>query len=80
MKKLLMMAAAGLLLVGAAPMARAHKTGHESRTPAQCERLPGTQTTGERANCLRCVARPKPHHFHPDYPAGTRCRPNNGKP
>jgi hypothetical protein len=26
------------------------------------------------------VQRPKPHHYHPDYPAGDRCRPDNGKP
>jgi hypothetical protein len=60
--------------------AAAHSNGHESRTPAQCERLPGTQEAGERAQCLRCVTRPRPHHYHPDYPAGERCRPDNGKP
>ena len=60
--------------------AAAHSNGHESRTVAQCERLPGTQVEGERAQCLRCVQRPKPHHYHPDYPAGDRCRPDNGKP
>lgn len=20
------------------------------------------------------------HHYHPDYPAGNRCRPDDGKP
>lgn len=63
-----------------AQVAYAHETGHESRTPAQCERLPGTATGGERGNCLKCVARPVKHHYHPDYPAGNRCRPDNGKP
>jgi hypothetical protein len=58
----------------------AHSNGHESRTPAQCERLPGTAREGERAHCLECVSRPKPHHFHPDYPPGQRCRPDDGKP
>ena len=58
----------------------AHSNGHESRTPAQCERLPGTEREGERAQCLRCVSRPKPHHYHPDYPAGQRCRPDDGRP
>jgi hypothetical protein len=58
----------------------AHSNGHESRTPAQCERLPGTAKEGERAQCLACVTRPKPHHYHPDYPAGQRCRPDDGKP
>lgn len=80
MKKLLMIAAVPLLFVSTAPTVWAHHTGHESRTPAQCQLLPGTQTTGERGNCLRCVSRPKPHHFHPDYPPGNRCRPDNGKP
>ncbi|HEY2731922.1 MAG TPA: hypothetical protein VGK52_18390 [Polyangia bacterium] len=61
-------------------LAAAHSNGHESRTPAQCERLPGTQAAGERAQCLRCVTRPRPHHYHPDYPAGERCRPDDGKP
>jgi len=60
--------------------ALAHDTGHESRTAAQCEKLPGTQKAGERGQCLRCVARPAKHHYHPDYPAGKRCRPDNGKP
>jgi hypothetical protein len=73
----------GLALVAATlvgSLAAAHSNGHESRTPAQCERLPGTQAEGERAQCLRCVTRPKPHHYHPDYPAGERCRPDNGRP
>jgi hypothetical protein len=26
------------------------------------------------------VTRPKKHHYHPDYPAGERCRPDDGKP
>lgn len=61
-------------------VAGAHSTGHESRTPAQCEKLPGTAKVGERAGCLACVARKEKHHYHPDYPAGDRCRPDNGKP
>lgn len=68
------------IFTGFAGMARAHSNGHESRTAAQCERLPGTAAAGERAQCLRCVSRPRPHHYHPDYPAGERCRPDNGKP
>jgi hypothetical protein len=61
-------------------LALAHSTGHESRTVAECERLPGTQMEGERAQCLKCVTRPVKHHYHPDYPRGERCRPDNGKP
>jgi len=70
---------AAILLCGA-PIALAHSNGHESRTPAECERLPGTAAVGERAQCLKCVARPVKHHYHPDYPAGERCRPDDGKP
>ncbi|HEY7956655.1 MAG TPA: hypothetical protein VII38_15225 [Polyangia bacterium] len=66
--------AAALLLI--ATPASAHRNGHESRTVAECARLP----TPERGHCEECVQRPQPHHFHPDYPAGKRCRPNNGKP
>ena len=70
-------AAAVLLTLGAGvPLALAHETGHESRTVAQCELLP----TPERQACVQCVSRPLKHHFHPDYPAGNRCRPDNGKP
>ena len=72
--------AVGLVTGLALPRAFSHDTGHESRTPAQCERLPGTQKVGERAQCLSCVTRPVKHHYHPDYPAGDRCRPDNGKP
>jgi hypothetical protein len=68
------------IFAGFATVALAHSNGHESRTVAECERLPGTEKVGERAQCLRCVTRPRPHHYHPDYPAGERCRPDNGKP
>jgi hypothetical protein len=69
--------AAGLLAV---PVAFSHSNGHESRTIADCEKLPGTQQAGERGQCLKCVSRPIKHHYHPDYPNGQRCRPDNGKP
>ncbi len=63
-----------------ASIAFAHSTGHESRTAADCEKLPGTAKEGERAACLACVARKEKHHYHPDYPAGDRCRLDDGKP
>ena len=69
--------AAGL---AATPIAFGHSTGHESRTVADCEKLPGTQQMGERGQCLKCVTRPVKHHYHPDYPPGNRCRPDDGKP
>ena len=72
-----LLAALGLgTVLAAAPLALAHSTGHESRTAQQCEKLP----TPERQQCLQCVTRPLKHHYHPDYPAGARCRPDNGKP
>ncbi len=76
-------AVCALTLIGFSSAAPAHSNGHESRTVAQCEKLPGTATTGERAICLACVQRNKggeKFHFHPDYPAGDRCRPDDGKP
>jgi hypothetical protein len=73
----------GLMLVVASAvgsLAQAHSNGHESRTPAQCERLLGSLVEGERAQCLRCVRRFAKHHYHPDYSPGNRCRPDDGKP
>ena len=58
MKAWILVGAGALILAGAALFAVAHKTGHESRTVADCEKLPGTQAAGERAQCLRCVERP----------------------
>lgn len=79
MKKAILFAAFVLATGAGAPMALAHSTGHESRTAADCERLPGTEAAGERSQCLRCVQRPKPHHYHPDMVKGDRCHPDNGR-
>ncbi len=69
--------ALGVLITGVATsFAWAHSTGHESRTVAQCQRMP----TPARGACIQCVTRPIRHHYHPDYPAGARCRPDNGRP
>ena len=77
MNRKMVLAAVSLLgLALGAPLAIAHRTGHESRTVGDCEKLP----TPERGQCISCVKRPQPHHYHPDYPAGSRCRPDNGKP
>ncbi len=75
MKRMLPGSLAAALLLGA-PLVSAHPTGHESRTVAQCQKLP----TPMRQHCVQCVTRPLKHHFHPDYPPGARCRPDNGKP
>ena len=72
---------AGSLLIS--PSLVAHNTGHEIRTTAGCVKLPGTAKTGERGGCLACIERNRGKdkmHYHPDYPAGSRCRPDNGKP
>jgi len=74
------MLGAALVLSLGAPLAYAHSNGHESRTVADCEKLPGTAAAGERGMCLKCVQRPVKSHYHPDYPPGNRCRPDDGKP
>ncbi|HEY3821257.1 MAG TPA: hypothetical protein VGL81_29025 [Polyangiaceae bacterium] len=71
-----------------AAVAPAHDTGHESRTKAQCEALPGTETSGDRGLCLSCIKGGSCNgndkswkgacHFHPDM--NPHCRPDNGKP
>ena len=76
MKKIVAIAVAAGLFTGGATLVVSHSTGHEMRKVAQCEKLPSP----ERQNCVKCVTRPLKHHFHPDYPAGNRCRPDNGKP
>jgi len=63
------------LLFAASP-ASAHPTGTELRTAQQCSALQPPM----RGHCLECVARPRPHHFHPDAQAGQRCRPDNAQP
>ena len=79
MKRGLLIGTLALLFAGAGSLAFAHSTGHESRTVADCEKLPGTQVAGERGQCLRCVERPRPHHYHPDMLKGDRCHPDNGR-
>ncbi|MFO0626066.1 MAG: hypothetical protein U0325_10655 [Polyangiales bacterium] len=63
-------------LLGFATLASGHPTGREVRSLAQCQRLP----MPERGPCSQCVSRPLRHHYHPDYPPGARCRPDNGRP
>ena len=77
MKKLYAALFSAALATGmAVPHALSHSTGRESRTVRDCEKLPNP----DRQACLQCVGRPLKHHYHPDYPAGARCRPDNGKP
>jgi hypothetical protein len=67
------------ITLGTAFPVLAHPTGHESRTASDCEHLPGTAAAGERGQCLRCVGRPRPHHYHPDMAPGNRCHADNGQ-
>jgi hypothetical protein len=77
MKKLYAALFSAALVTGmAVPFALSHPTGHEARIKAHCDKLP----MPERNACIQCVARPVKHHYHPDYPPGARCRPDNGKP
>jgi len=78
MKKLILITFTVVALMGMLMSSiMAHKTGNERRTVAQCKAL---AKKGKRKACIACVKRPKPHHFHPKYAAGKRCRPNDGKP
>jgi hypothetical protein len=74
----LLLAAASLLAstAGGLSYVSGHSTGRESRSVADCQKLP----MPERQACLSCVGRPLKHHYHPDYPFASRCRPDNGKP
>ena len=83
MKKKALGFALTAIIVGLGTVAFAHSTGHESRTSSDCEKLPGTAKEGERAACLACIGRntdKTKFHYHPDYPAGDRCRLDDGKP
>jgi hypothetical protein len=55
----------------------AHRTGNERRTVPQCNAL---RDPARRAACLACIARPRPHHYHPLQTEGWRCDPNDGTP
>ncbi len=84
MKKKAMGFALAAMMVGLGTVAFAHSNGHESRTTSDCEKLPGSAKEGERSLCLACIGRntdKAKFHYHPDYPAGDRCRPDcDGKP
>jgi hypothetical protein len=69
----LALAVFALVALGA-PLAIAHHNGHESRTVKDCEKLPSP----DRGHCIKCVQRPKPHHYHPNEKEGSRCDPNDG--
>lgn len=55
----------------------AHRTGNERRTPAECRAL---RDPVRQRQCLVCIARPRPHHYHPLQTEGWRCDPNDGTP
>ena len=56
---------------------QAHPKGNDKRNANQCKTLKKKKLID---NCMACVARPNPHHFHPNNAPGKRCRPNDGKP
>ena len=74
--KRLWLAAAFSLLGG---VALAHSTGDEAKSVAECQKFPGTASFGVRGECLKCVQRAKPHHFHPNEAAANRCQPTDAK-
>jgi hypothetical protein len=58
-------------------LAFAHRTGNERRTQAECRAL---RDPARQRACLACIARPRPHHYHPLQTEGWRCDPNDGTP
>ena len=63
-------------------VAFAHGTGKEKRSGPECATL---SNAGDVEHCKACVAKngtagAEKMHYHPDYPEGERCRPDNGKP
>ena len=60
-----------MLLTGSASIALAHPTPNARRTAAQCRA--GGLTARQVSYCLACVARARPHHYHPLQRAGNRC-------
>jgi len=81
--------AALVCMVGTA--AFAHSTGNERRNKAQCDAIDiKVYPPAEVGWCEACVAQGPPRctsgkpdaacmHYHPGAPAGTRCRPDDGK-
>ncbi|HEY5242365.1 MAG TPA: hypothetical protein VIJ22_12890 [Polyangiaceae bacterium] len=85
--------AVALVLGAMGTVAFAHSTGNERRNGVQCDALAKDPKYGanEAAWCHTCIdgapkscgATPADKnlcHYHPGDPAGTRCRPDNGKP
>jgi hypothetical protein len=88
--------AVALVLGAFGTVALAHSTGNERRDGAGCDALAKDPKYGtdEAAWCHTCIdGMPKSCgagptkdlgnnkcHYHPGAPAGTRCRPDNGKP
>ncbi len=84
-------ASVALVLAVMGTVAFAHSTGNERRTKAQCDNIDiKTYNPAEVGWCEACVAqgparcasgKPDPAcmHYHPGAPAGTRCRPDDGK-
>jgi hypothetical protein len=51
----------------------AHPTGNERRTVPACRLIPDLN---DRRECIACVTRPVPHHYHPRGAAPGYCHPN----
>jgi hypothetical protein len=61
-----------------APAPATRPTDHKYRAVGECQLL----SSYEQTPCLQCIGRfGSPHHlYRPDYPAGDRCRLDNGMP
>ncbi|MCC7542172.1 MAG: hypothetical protein IT379_38495 [Deltaproteobacteria bacterium] len=60
-----------MVLTAGASVALAHPTANARRTVAQCRA--GGLTPRQVAYCTACVARARPHHYHPLQRSGNRC-------
>jgi hypothetical protein len=74
----LVLSALGIIAL-AAPLALAHSTGNEARSPSECDVLPGTALAGARGECLRCINRGH-YHYHSELPRRQRCHRENFNP
>jgi hypothetical protein len=63
----------GFALVAIPLAVSAHPTGNERRTVAACRLIPDRN---DRQECIVCVSRPRPHHYHPRGAAPGYCHIN----
>ena len=61
-------------LFAAIPATAAGHPGEKHATVEECNSLPGTKKTGDRAACIHCVKRVEKHAYHYSEKPGHRCK------